>query len=126
MIEEAFDVLDYLSGLTNYVFDKAVLKRVAARRNILYAESYGDIDEETEKLCTKDLLITVLRGPWSTASRTRKHGTFEEVTGQQTITANALEEIKSQIRQLNNELGITQDDGIPNASTNEWVNERDW
>lgn len=116
-----FDVIEYLSGLTNFVFDKAVLKRVAYRRGISEAESYDDVDENTERLCIKDLLVTILRGPWSTASSTNKHGNFETIIGQQTITANALEEIKAQIRQLNRELDLEEDDGIPQSATNVWV-----
>lgn len=125
-MEETFDVIEYLSGLTNFVFDKNVLKRVAYRREILFATSIGDIDETTEKLCTKDLLVTAIRGPWSTATMKSKHGTFEVSVGSQTITSNALEEIKAQIRLLNRDLGMPIEDGIPQAATNVWIAENDW
>lgn len=125
-MESKFDVIEYLSGLTTFVFDVAVLKRIAYRRGIANADSYDAIDDDTERYCTRDLLITVLRGPWSTASSTTKHGSFEKIIGQQTITANALEEIKAQIRQLNRELDLPEDDGIPQAATNEWVDESEW
>lgn len=117
--------IEFLTSLTNFVFDKAVLKRIAYRRKINDAESYEDLDDEIELLCTKDLLLTVIRGPWSTAAQTNKHGTFETIIGQQTITANALEEIKSQIRQINKELGLDDDDALPQAPTNIWINEWD-
>lgn len=120
-MDQEFDVIDYLSGLTNFVFDKSVLTRIALRRGIKDVPSIDAIDENTERLCVKDLLITVLRGPWSTASHTNEHGTFKIGVGQQTITSNALEEIKAQIRQLNKELGIESEDGLPDRATNEWV-----
>lgn len=118
--------IQFLEGLTNFVFDKAVLQRIAYRRGIAEAEFFSDIDENTEWLCTKDLLTTAIRGPWSTANHTNKHGNFEQIVGQQVITAGALEEIKAQIRQLNRDLGLPDDDGIPDAATNEWVNDTDW
>ena len=118
--------INFLTGLTNFVFDINVLRRIAARRGIADAVGYDDIDENTERLCTRDLLLTIVRGPWSTASSTNKHGSFEKVIGQQTITANNLEEIKSQIRQLNNELGFDEEEGLPSAPTNVWVSEEDW
>ena len=41
---DKFDILDYLSGLTAYVFDKSVLKRVAMERDVMGATSIDDLD----------------------------------------------------------------------------------
>lgn len=124
-MDSRFDVIEYLSGLTNFVFDKAVLKRVALRRGISCVEYFEDVDAQTEILCTKDLLLTVLRGPQATASSSSRHGSFEKSFGQQVVTANTIEEIKAQIRQLNRQLGVPEDDGLPMEATVTWVNEFD-
>ena len=41
---EEFDILEYLSGLTGYVFDKAVLKRIAWEREVSDVTSFDELD----------------------------------------------------------------------------------
>ena len=51
---DKMDIIDYLSGLTGFVFDKAVLKRIAVDRQVYY------VDPETFEQKTKDLLYADL------------------------------------------------------------------
>ena len=41
-----FDIIDYLSGLTNFVFDKAVLNRVALDCGVSEVTEYGQLTDE--------------------------------------------------------------------------------
>lgn len=84
---EEFDIYEYLSGLTGFSFDKAVLKRIAMRRGVLNATNIGDIDERMEDLLTADLLLTAYMSPTSTSSITKQHGAFSQTIGSQTINS---------------------------------------
>ena len=46
MTQIKFDIIEWLSGLTNFIFDKAVLKRVAIECGVAEVKSYADIGEE--------------------------------------------------------------------------------
>ena len=84
-MNEQFDIYDYLSGLTGFYFDKAVLKRIAMRRGVLNATNIGDIDQRMEDLLTADLLMTAYMSPTSTPTMTKKHGSYSQTIGSQTI-----------------------------------------
>lgn len=84
-MDEEFDIYEYLSGLTGFSFDKAVLKRIAMRRGVTGATSIDDIDQRMEDLLTADLLFTAYVSPTSTASITKQHGAFSQTIGSQTI-----------------------------------------
>ena len=45
-----FDIIDYLSGLTNFVFDKAVLNRVALDCGVSEVTEYGQLTAMGVKL----------------------------------------------------------------------------
>lgn len=81
-----FDILEYLSGLTGFIFDKAVLKRIAMERGVLNATNIGDIDKKTRDLLLADLLLTVYMSPNTSASISQTHGSFSQTIGSQTIT----------------------------------------
>ena len=51
-----FDVIDYLSGLTGFIFDKAVLKRIALDRGVSDVTEYSQLDGMTKDLLLADLL----------------------------------------------------------------------
>lgn len=82
---DKFDILDYLSGLTAYVFDKSVLKRVAMERGVMYAESIDEIDAKTRDLLRADLLYAAYLSPNVWASYTNQHGSYSKSVGSQTI-----------------------------------------
>lgn len=82
---DKFDILDYLSGLTAYVFDKSVLKRVAMERNAFEATSLEELDQKTRDLLRADLLYVAYLSPNVWASHTNQHGSFSRTVGSQTI-----------------------------------------
>lgn len=84
MIE--FDIIEYLSGLTGFVFDKAVLQRIAMERGVCNVKSIYELDRRTKDLLLADLLYTVYLSPNTMASYTHAHGTYNNVIGSQVIT----------------------------------------
>ena len=50
MAASKFDILDYLSGMTNFVFDKSALNNVALDCGVSDVESYLDLTEEQKLL----------------------------------------------------------------------------
>lgn len=80
-----FDIIEYLSGLTGFVFDKAVLKRVALDRGVEGVTSYSDLDTKTRELLRADLLYVVLCSPNVWASSSNTHGSYTKTIGSQTI-----------------------------------------
>lgn len=100
MAASTFDILDYLSGLTNFIFDKSVLNRVAIECGVRDASSYVDITEEQRDHCKMALFETIVYGPHQTASVSNQHGSYTSSVGAQTITTSALESIKSELSRL--------------------------
>ena len=53
---DKMDIIDYLSGLTGFVFDKAVLQRIALDRQACIQTQ--DLDKENKGFVACDLLYT--------------------------------------------------------------------
>lgn len=81
-----FDILDFLSGLTGYVFDKSVLTRIAWEREVTDITSFDELDAKTIDLLRADLLYTAYLSPNTIAAHTNSHGSFSQTFGSQTIT----------------------------------------
>lgn len=82
---EQFSIIDYLSGLTGFCFDKAVLNRIALERGVLNVTSFEELDEKTRDLLYADVLLAAYLSPTSSASITKQHGAFTQTVGSQTI-----------------------------------------
>ena len=82
---EKVNIIEYLSGLTAYVFDKAVLKRIALDRGVLDVEDCSELDQKTRDLLKADLYYTAYLSPNVWASSTHSHGSFSQTIGSQTI-----------------------------------------
>lgn len=82
---DEFDIIEYLSGLTQYTFDKAVLKRIALERGVSEVEEFEELTKEQKDLLLADLLYTVYISPNTWASSTQSHGSYTKVIGSQTI-----------------------------------------
>lgn len=80
-----FDIIEYLSGLTSFVFDKAVLKRIAIERGVDGVTSFSQLEQKQKDLLLADLLFTVYVSPNSSASMTQQHGAYSQTVGSQTI-----------------------------------------
>lgn len=79
------NIIDYLSGLTAYVFDIAVLKRIALDRGVLDVDDCSTLDDKTKDLLKADLYYTAYISPNIWASSTHSHGSFSQTIGSQTI-----------------------------------------
>lgn len=82
---DKINIIEYLSGLTAYVFDKSVLKRIALDRGVLGVEDSSELDEQTKELLKADLYYTAYMSPNVWASSTHSHGSFSQTIGSQTI-----------------------------------------
>lgn len=93
---DKFDILDYLSGLTGFVFDKSVLKRIALDRGVYDVEQYESLSQETKDLLRADLLYTAYISPNVWASSSNSHSGFSRSIGSQTIYAEEKERLFNQ------------------------------
>ena len=82
---ETFDIIEYLSGLTQFVFDKAVLKRIAYDRDVIEVTDYEELDAKTRDLLRADLLYAAYISPNVWASSSQSHGSYTKTVGSQTI-----------------------------------------
>ena len=51
---ENFNIIDYLSGLTAYIFDKSVLVTIARDRGVADIQTYEELEQQQ-----KDLLLAL-------------------------------------------------------------------
>lgn len=80
---DKFNIIEYLEGLTAFVFDKAVLKRVALERGVSKITSYEDLTQKDRDLLQADLLFVIYTSPNYTASLTNQHGAYTQTIGSQ-------------------------------------------
>ena len=104
-MEDRFDILEYLSGLTSFVFDKAVLKRIALDRGVMSVTSYSELDDKTKDLLRADLLLAAYLSPNVWASYTHSHGSYSQTTGSQTIYIEEKERIYNMLRNIYSKYG---------------------
>lgn len=89
-----FDIISYLSGLTTFVFDKEVLKRIALERGVSEVTCFSELTQQQKDLCLADELYTAYVGSDVMASDTLSHGSFSHTVGPQTInTKNRLYDV---------------------------------
>ena len=81
-----FDIIRYMSSLTGYIFDDAVLERIAWERNVAEVGSFAELSEKDKDLLTADLLFVLYTSPSKSTSISKKHGQFSMSIGGQTIT----------------------------------------
>lgn len=79
-------IIDYLSGLTNYVFNESVLKRIAYDRDVADVTSISELEQKQKDLLLADLYYVIYYSPYMTASISNSHGSFKQVVGAQMIT----------------------------------------
>lgn len=93
---DKFDIIEYLSGLTGFVFDKAVLKRIALDRGVYGIQCYSELSAQDKELLRADLLCVAYLSPSVWASSTHAHGSFSQTIGSQTIYSEDKERIYNQ------------------------------
>lgn len=80
-----FDILQYMSGLTGFTFDKAVLERIAFERGVEEVTEYDELTKRDRDLITADLLLTAYLSPNVWASYSQEHGSNKKGIGSQTM-----------------------------------------
>ena len=100
-----FNIIDFIAGLYPYVFDIAVLRRVAYDCGVIEITEYSELTEEQKDRCRIALLETLVLNTYQTASQTSKHGEWQEQTGSQMTTAKNIESIKNELKRLYNKYG---------------------
>lgn len=80
-----FDILQYMSGLTGFTFDKAVLVRIALERGVDQVTEYTSITKAQRDLITADLLLTAYLSPTIWASFNQSHGSYKKGIGSQSM-----------------------------------------
>ena len=100
-----FNIIDFIAGLYPYVFDIAVLRRVAYDCGVIEITEYSELTEEQKDRCRIALLETLVLNPYQTASQTSKHGEWQEQTGSQMTTAKNIESIKNELKSLYKKYG---------------------
>ena len=80
-----FDILQYMSGLTGFTFDKAVLTRIALERGVDEVTEYDELTKRDRDLITADLLLTAYLSPTVWASFDQSHGSYKKGIGSQTM-----------------------------------------
>lgn len=81
-----FDIIEYMSGLTGYIFTKAVLQRIALERGVDSVVSYGELTPMIRELLFADLLYTAYCSPNVMASASRSHSGMSNSIGSQQIS----------------------------------------
>ena len=100
-----FNIIDFIAGLYPYVFDIAVLRRVAYDCGVIEITEYSELTEEQKDRCKMALLETLVLNPYQTASQTSKHGEWQEQTGSQMTTTKNIESIKNELKRLYKKYG---------------------
>lgn len=126
-MDKRFDILEYLSGMTNFVFDISQLKRVAYDCGVIGITQYFELTDEMKDKCLIELLKLVVYGPITTASVSNKHGNYETTTGAQTISEDTLEAAKARLRTLLKKYNLDDDvDELDDSSgVLDWIHEYD-
>jgi len=118
-----FNIIDFIAGLYPYVFDIAVLRRVAYDCGVIEITEYSELTEEQKDRCKMALLETLVLNPYQTASQTSKHGEWQEQTGSQMTTAKNIESIKNELKRLYKKYGEDEKlEQLESETTNlEWM-----
>lgn len=119
-MNDKFDIIDYLSGLTGFIFDKAVLKRIALDREVLN-ENPENLDTQTKDLLRADLLYVAYISPNVWASSTHAHGSYSQTIGSQTIYAEDKERIYNIFMGIYRKYNDTKLEEIEDNSTLQWL-----
>ena len=79
-----FDIIEYISGLTSYIFDKAIYKRIALERGVSLVMSFEELDTQKKDLLLADVLYVAYTSPKQSASVSLAHGSNKKTVGGQT------------------------------------------
>ena len=119
-----FDIIEFLSGLTNYVFDKAVLKTIALGRDVADVTSYDELDKKTIDLLEADLLYKAYYSPNGWASSSQSHGSYSTTVGSQTFYLEEKERIFKRFSYIYKKYNDEKLEEIENSNEGslQWIN----
>lgn len=100
MEQTAFDIIDYISGLTPFVFDKSVYQTIAQERGLSDVSDFSDLSEQDTDLLRADVLFMAYCGPSKIGSFSHQHGSYQESFGDQSIYSTDRERMLSIICSL--------------------------
>lgn len=122
-----FNIIEELSGLTRFVFDKALLVRVARECGVLNITNPIDFTKDRKEACEILLLKSVILGPYMTASSTNQHGAWTKTVGAEQLDSNAIDRILSRLRFLCKKHGDsdTLEEVESQLGYMEWINEEE-
>lgn len=120
-MNDAFDIIDYLSGLTGFTFDKAVLKRIALDRGVSDIQDFDLLDARTKDLLKADLLYTAYVSPNVWSSYTHSHGSFSKTIGSQTIYSEEKERIYNIFMGIYRKYEDEKLDEMGDCGTVQWI-----
>lgn len=80
---EHFDIIEFISGMTSYVFDKAMLSRIAIERGVSGVTAYSSLTVKDKDLIKADLLYEAYLSPSIMASASQSHGNYTNSIGSQ-------------------------------------------
>ena len=78
-----FDIIEYMSGLTGYIFTKAVLQRIALERGVDGVTDYNDLTPMMRELLFADLLYAEYSSPKGMASASLSYCGMSNSVGSQ-------------------------------------------
>lgn len=81
-----FDIISYISSLTSFTFDRAVLQRIAYERGVSEVTCYDELTQKDRDLLLADLLFMAYTMPYQTSSLTKQHGAYSQTIGSQIIS----------------------------------------
>lgn len=120
-MDDKFNIIEYLSGLTGFIFDKAILKRIALDRGVLGVERYEDLDTRTKDLLRADLMYTAYFSPNVWASYSHSHGSYSQNVGSQTIYSADKDKIYDMFIGIYKKYGDEKLDEIADNGTLQWL-----
>lgn len=109
-----FDILQYMSGLTGFTFDKAVLVRIALERGVSEVTEFDELTKRDRDLITADLLLAAYLSPTVWASYSQEHGSNKKGIGSQTMYNK--EQILDWLRGIYEEYDDPMLDALPDNS----------
>lgn len=122
-MENLFDPIVYLNGLTRFVFEKDALENIAYENGLMEITDHYQIDEFTKDHCLIALYEMVVNGPWSVASSSLQHGNFRQDVGSETVTAAIIQNLKDRLKSLYKKYGMDEALESMDDGGMQWVNE---
>ncbi len=122
-MENSFDPIAYLNGLTRFVFEDDALENIAYENGLVGLTDRSQIDEYTKDHCLIALYELVINGPHSVASSSHQHGNYRKDVGSETVTAAQIQNLKDRLKALYKKYGEEEAFERIDSGGMSWVDE---